>query len=526
MQTPETPTVDAHKLDRRLPILVGCGEVTDLQTPGLSGRSPYELIAQAARLALDDTGAAAALQSGIDAVAMLRLFADTAPRFANALGASSNPPRSVAKRLGLGAVAHEVYTGNGGNMPQLLVNHYAELIAAGEHRAVLICGGEALRTQRDVLRAQTPLSWAEDPGGQPQFMGDARRGWSDHEERHGLNGAIAFYPLIENAIRASRGLGVPQHMAAMGQLMSRLSAVAAANPLATRREAMSAERLATVTPDNRWISFPYPRFMNASAYNDQAAALVMTSVGQALDWGIAPEKWVFLHGCAEAHDHWFVSQRPQLHRSPAMRAVAQQALDMAGQTLADMAFIDLYSCFPSALEVACDECGLAEDDVRGLSITGGLPFFGGPGNNYVTHSIAAMVRKLRAAPGRFGLVTANGNYLTKHAWAVYSSRPNAGPWRRAPSAPLQAQLDALPKAALNEAPQGRGQIEAYTVLHDKGAPAQGIVFGRLAGSGQRFIANSPADAGSLAELQDHEALGRPGQVSHHEGANSFVPDPR
>lgn len=509
--------------DPSTPVLVGVGELTDLDTPAEAGRSPYELIARAARLALDDSGAAASLAGAIDTVAVIRLFADTSPRFASAIGKSSNPPRSVARRLGLPNVASEVYTGSGGNMPQVLVNRYAEAIARGEARAVLIAGGEALRTQHGVLRAGLPVSWAEDPGGAPQFVGDPRRGWTDHEERHGLRAAIAFYPLIENAIRGARGRSVATHLQAMGAMMARLAAVARDNPLATRRDGLSAQRLATVDADNRWIGFPYPRFMNANAFIDQSAALLMTSVGQARELGIAESRWVYLHGCAEGHDHWYVSQRPEIHRSPAIREVARRAFAMAGKSLADIDVMDLYSCFPSALEVACDEVGLAEDDPRGLSLTGGLPFFGGPGNNYVTHSIAHMVRALRARPGRYGLVTANGNYLTKHAWAVYGTTPTPGPWRREDPSRLQAELDRLPVAPFTEQPEGTARIESYTVLHGRQGPEQGIVFGRLAADGRRFIALTPGDAATLNRLQDEEALGLPGMVRSVDGLNTFTP---
>ena len=509
--------------DPSTPVLVGVGEVTDLDTPAELGRSPYELIAQAARLALADSGAAASLSGAIDTVALIRLFADTSPRFASAIGKSGNPPRSVARRLGLPNVVDEVYTGSGGNMPQVLVNRYAEAIARGEARAVLIAGGEALRTQHGVLRAGLPVSWAEDPGGEPQFIGDPRRGWTDHEERHGLRAAIAFYPLIENAVRGARGRDTASHLQAMGALMARLAAVARDNPLATRRDGLSAQRLATVDADNRWIGFPYPRFMNANAFIDQSAALLMTSVGQARELGIPESRWVYLHGCAEGHDHWYVSQRPEIHRSPAIRAVAARAFAMAGKTLAEIDVMDLYSCFPSALEVACDEVGLAEDDPRGLTLTGGLPFFGGPGNNYVTHSIAHMVRALRDRPGRFGLVTANGNYLTKHAWAVYGSTPTAGPWQREDPAALQAELDRMPTAPFTEQPDGAARIESYTVLHGRHGPEQGIVFGRLQADGRRFIAVTPGDAATLNRLQDEEALGLPGTVRSADGLNTFTP---
>ena len=287
----------------------------------------------------------------------------------------------------------------------------------------LILGGEALRTQHGAERAGLEFSWHEDPGGTPEKIGIDRRPYSDEEERHDMRSALAVYPLFENAIRRARGRTVNDHRRAMGRLFAGFAAVAAANPLATRRAGYSAERLATIDDENRWIGFPYSRFLVSNAYVDQAAAVVMTSVSTARRLGIAPEKWVFLHGCADTHDHWFVSERPQLDASPAIRWGAQAALDMAGRTLAEIRFPDLYSCFPSIVEVARRELELAEDDVRGLTVTGGLPFFGGPGNSYSVSAISEMLRRVRTEPNSFGLVTANGNYITKHAFGIYSTSP-------------------------------------------------------------------------------------------------------
>jgi acetyl-CoA C-acetyltransferase len=510
-------------VDARVPVLVGCGEVTDTTTPASAGRSPYDLIAQAARAALADTGAAG-IAAAIDTVAMIRAFADTAPRFAHGFGASTNPPRSIAHRLGLAAARH-VYTWPGGNMPQFLVNRFAEELARGDTRAVLICGGEALRTQAGLQRAGRAADWGEEPGGEPERIGDPRRGWSEHEERHGLRAAIAMYPLFENALRGARGRTIGQHQQHIGALMSRFAAVAAANPLAVRREACRAEQLVTADDRNRWIAYPYPRLMNAHAFIDQAAALVLTTAGTARELGIAPDRWVFLHGCADAHDTWFVSERDDFHSSPAIRAAARQALAMAGRSLAQIDAFDVYSCFASAVEVACAEIGLAEDDPRGLTLTGGLPFFGGPGNNYVTHAIAHMMRRLRARPGTFGLVTANGNYLTKHSFGVYSTEAPAGPWRREDPAVLQAPLDARPKPSFTDAPQGDATIETYTVLHGRDGPDTGIVFGRLRATGERFLANAPDDPAALWDLQNRDSLGRPGTVGRAaDGRNRFIPN--
>ena len=511
-------------IDGRMPVLVGCGDVTDLQTPAEAGRSPYELIAQAARTALQDTGAPG-IDAAIDTVAMIRSFADTSPRFATKLGTSTNPPRSVARRLGLNAGRY-VYSYSGGNMPQYLLNLFAEEIAGGRLRAALLCGGEALRTQHGLERAgAAPGLWAEEPGGTPELIGDPRRGWNDHEDLHRMRAAIVMYPLFENALRGARRRTIDAHQQAIGALMARFAAVARDNPLATRREGYSAAQLVTVDERNRWIGYPYPRLMNANAFIDQAAAVVMTSVATARELGIPRERWVFLHGCADGHDHWYVSERADLHSSPAIRAAAAQALTMAGKSPEQIDVIDLYSCFASAVQIGCQEIGLAEDDVRGLTVTGGLPFFGGPGNNYVTHSISEMMRRLRARPGAFGLVTANGNYVTKHSFGVYSTAAPAGRWRREAPSVLQARLDALPKAPFTETPQGAATIETYTVMHGKSGPEFAVVFGRLAEDGRRFIANLPDDPAGLWDLQNRDSLGRPGQVRRAEdGRNIFIPD--
>ncbi len=509
-------TAEAHT-----PILVGCGDVTDLDTPIERGRSPYDIIAQAGRLALADAGASG-MAGAIDTIAMLRSYKDTSHRFETRLGGSTNPPKSVAQRLGLAATRY-IYTWNGGNMPQYLVNQFAEAIANGDMRAAMIVGGEALRTQHGVERAGLPVSWQEDPGGTPEQIGDPRRGWNELEDRHNLRAAITQYPLFENAIRGRRGRSVTEHLKSMGKLMAQFARVAADNPLATRREGYGAERLATVDADNRWIGFPYPRLMVSNAFIDQAAAFIVTSVGEAQKLGIDPAKWIYLHGCADGHDHWYTTERFDLYSSPAMRAASRQALAMAGKSIADIDVFDIYSCFPSAVEIACEELGIAEDDPRGLTTTGGLIYFGGPGNSYVVLSICEVMRRLRARPGKFGLVTANGNWVTKHSYGVYSTTPHRGRWQRENPAVLQAELDALPKAPFTEQPDGAATIETYTIMHDKRGPAYSVLLGRLAATGERFIANTPTDAAVLKDLQERDSLGRAGVVRHQDGLNIFYP---
>ena len=223
---------------------------------------------------------------------------------------------------------------------------------------------------------------------------------------------------------------------------------------------------------------------------DQGAAVVMTSVGRARELGIDPARWVFLHGCAEASEKLLVTERVNYHSSPAMQINTSRALAMASKEMSDIDLIDIYSCFPSAVEVACAALGIQTNDSRGLTLTGGLPFFGGPGNNYSMHAIATLLPLLRAQPGQFALLTANGGRLSKHATGIYSATPVRGAWQRELNTKIQAQIDAMPSPEFIAAANGAAKIETYTVCFDRTAPVRGIVIGRLLGSDQRFIANT------------------------------------
>ena len=512
-------------IDPRTPILVGSGQVSDFDTPPEMGQSAIDMIERAARNAAADTGAREGVLAALDSICILRLYTDTSWRFQSPFGKCTNPPAAVAGRLGA-AQARLQYTHPGGNMPQYMVNRTAEEIAAGEVDLALIAGGEALRTMRGARKAEVEIDWHEDaPAGYGDYVeiGDPRVGVSDYEERHEMRAPIMIYPMVENGIRAHRRRSVPEHQQAMGRLLAGFAKVAAANPLAARREGYSAEAIAGVSDENRYIGFPYTKLMNSNPYIDQSAAVIMTSVEKAQALGIDPSRWVFLHGCGDAHDHWFVSERINYHSSPAIRMMSSKAFDMAGKTADDMDHIDLYSCFPSAIEMGCQEIGIAEDDPRGLTVTGGLPFFGGPGNNYVTHSIAEMMNKVRAQPGSFGLCTANGHNVTKHSAGIYSTAPTEGPWRRENPALYQRELDAMPKPDLVERADGAAKIETYTVMHRPDGPEHGIIIGRLTETGQRFLANTPTDAATLMDLENRGDVGRDGKVIHIDGRNLFIP---
>ncbi len=507
----------------RTPILVGCGQVTGREPDPNMALAPLDLIAAAAREAADDTQADKAIIEALDTIVLLRSFSDTSWRFTCPFGSSSNPPKSIADRIGANSIRRHVYTHPGGNMPQWCVNRLFEQIVKGEVGAAMITGGEALATQKAAQRAGLELDWSEEPGGEFETWGVATRGWNDVEDRHRMAGAIFAYPLFENSIRGNRGNTIEEHLLAMGGLFARFAEVAANNPLADRRSGYSAEQIAKLSADNPYIGFPYTKLMNSNAFIDQAAAIILTSVAKARAMGIPESKWVYLHGCADANDHWYISDRINFHSSPAMRTVADETLAMADCGLDEIGAFDLYSCFPSAVEICCSEIGLAENDPRGLTVTGGLPYFGGPGNNYVTHSIAEMMRRVRAKPGMRGMVTANGNYVTKQSGGIYSTEPPERPFAPKPPKTYQQRIDADKGPPVTATPSGAATIETYTVMHDRKGPSFAILFGRDQ-SGARFIANTPEDAGLLNDMTTKDYLGAAGSVTtNDDGLAVFTP---
>lgn len=514
------------EIDPRTPVLIGGGHFTQRtaqQGRFADGLSPIHMMKKAAEMAAEDTGAGAAILTALDTIAVVRFVVDSAEAGRLPVGQVPNPPRALARALGA-TPKTAIYTAAGGNTPQALVNKSAEDIANGRAEVVLLTGCEFLASLQGSLRAGVSLeSWSDDADGEVEKFGDYRNGVNEHEHAHGLRFPVNTYPLLENAIRGAKGRSVPFHQKKMGKLFQRFNAVAAANPESWFPTARSAEEIATPGEKNRYVGFPYTKYMNAVIEVDQAAAVIMTSVEKAREMGVPEDKWVFLHGCADVTEIWNVTERPDLSQSPAIRLMAREAFAMSGLSIGDIDHMDLYSCFPSAVEYALDAFGIPADDERGLTVTGGLPYFGGAGNNYVMHSIVMMLHKVREDAGSFGLVTGNGWFATKHAAGIYSTEPTAGPWKRRDPKSYQSEIDAIERAAVTVEANGRGTIETYTIVHDRNGPKLGIVIGRLE-DGSRFLANTPADKAVLEDLMASEGLGRTGTVRHEAGRNIFTPD--
>ena len=412
-----------------------------------------------------------------------------------------DPARIVCADLGLGAGVESLRSALGGTGPIALLGDVSARIAAGELDVAIVAGAEAVTPFMAAMRAGADLGWpGQDEGAAPDRVVGLDREPSDPAElAAGLIAPIFLYPMFEHALRGAAGRTEDEHLAALAPWWARLSEVAAANPLAWSREALSAAAVVTPGPSNRRVSSPYLKCMNANIQVDQAAALLICREE------LVPEPLAWVRATAQAHDHWFVGERDALHRSPAIAACGHAALAAVGASIDDVGVLDLYSCFPSAVQIAAGELGI-ELGSRDVTVTGGLPFFGGPANDYVTHALATVAERLRDGgdAGALGLATAVGWYLTKHGTAILSAGP--GDFTEAGAAP-QAEVDALPRRAIAGDWSGSAPIETYTALYDRdGRATMGLVACVLP-DGRRAFAKTHEPA-TIAALLDGDPLGR------------------
>ncbi len=490
-------------LDPRTPVIVGVGQSAErVDAADYQRMSAVDLAARAAERALADAGVPA---SAVDTVVGVRQFEISIPGATAPLGRADNYPRAVATRLGA-APLRAVLEVSGGQAPQHLINEFSAAVVRGEAATVLLVGSEAIATTRLLGRAVDRPDFTETVGGQLEDRGYGLEGLVDRRAtQHGLVDAASQYALFENARRARLKLSRDDYATSMGRLFEPFTEVAASNSFAAAPVERSAAEMVTPTERNRMIADPYPRFLVARDQVNQGAAVVLTSVGTARHLGIPRSSWVFLRGHADLRER-NLFDRSDLSSSPAAGMAVRRALEMAEVTLDDVATFDLYSCFPIAVFNVCDQTGLDPQDPRGLTLTGGLPFFGGPGNNYSMHGIAETVLRARSTPGSVGLVGANGGTLSKYSVGVYTTTPS--PWRARSNADLQRDIDAWPAVERVTHPHGWATIETFTITSDRQGKRMGIVIGRLECDNRRFVARGiDGDDALLDLLASEEPIG-------------------
>ena len=496
-----------------MPVLVGVGQVTDHWdgTAGSDGApSPNSLCVAASKIALEDAGVAA---TEIDTLAVVRIFEDSVPGDRHPHGHNTNLPGTIARDIGA-EPERAIYAAVGGQSPQQLANEMAARIYAGEVECALVTGSEANKASKAARKHNVDIDWSDgaDLAVEDRGMGDMLL--SRAEIKHGIIAPAYFYALFENAMAARDGQTRSERRQEMSSLFAKFAAVAAANPNSQfDTKDFDAAFLATPSKANYSFADPFLKWHIAQDAVNQSGAFLIMSEDKADALGVAADKRVYLHGGGEAGDD-YISERPKLDGSWAMDIAINRALGQAGKTAKDIAAFDLYSCFPCAVFSSMDVLGIDhQTETRPLTLTGGLPFFGGPGNNYSMHGIVSMTEWLRAHQGDFGLVLANGGWMTKEAVGIWSTE------RPGTFTPIESAAKPNEKIHLHDAP-GEGRVETYTVTYGKNGPTSGIIFGRTE-NGDRFIAAAAPDA--MPRLMEEKSpVGLKVRVTTEDERNTFV----
>jgi acetyl-CoA C-acetyltransferase len=482
-------------VDPRSPCIIGVATRTWRPEDG-DAPEPLDLWVEVGRAAVADAGARSPVLPAVDALHVVHCMS----------WSYDDPPRRLAEELGLHA-RHRESSILAGTSGQRMVNAAAERMLAGQSDLALVVGGEALATLRRHRAAGEAPAWRHPSPDADAPPIDLEEWIWPTEWAHDVIQPVVTFAAMDTARRARVGLGPAEHLRAEAEVFSRASNVAARHPDAWFPTAYEPAELTTVTAQNRLVAAPYPKRMVAIMDVDMAAALVVASHARADALGVPLERRIYLRGWGFARDATHVAERPHLDRSEALASAVHGALGYAGIGVDDLTHLDLYSCFPSAVLFALDALGLDPAEPRPVTVTGGLPYHGGPASNYTTHSIAEMVRRLRDDGAGYGLVTGVGMQMTKHVAAVYGVAPGLvhSPDYGALQAPAErSPLRRVVPAVESEVP---ATIAAYTVEHDRsGSATSALAVVDLAG-GLRAYART-VDVDALAALRDGEWVGR------------------
>ena len=483
------------------PVIIGVGQYSErVGEPGYEALSYMDLGGRALAAAIANAGASGPVADAIDTLAAIRAFEMSRPGKEPPFGGPDNIPGALAKRVGA-CPQRLILSPTGGQTNQQYVGEFAQAIANGSSQCAVIVGSEVISTALALAAKGEQPDWSEAIGGEFEDRGYGLDGMMEMALfAHGATGAIPLYAIAENARRAKLGKSLEEYRRDIGELFAPFTKVAAANPHAAAPVERSAEELASVTDRNRIVAEPYTRMTVARDQVNQAAAIIIASAAKARELGVPEERWVHIHAVTSATE-LELSERPDLSANPASIASVERALEMAGKGMEDMAFLDFYSCFAIPVFNQCDHFGLSADDPRGLTLTGGLPFFGGAGNNYSAHAICEAVERVRGQRGSYALVGANGGWMSKYATGIYSTAP--ADWSAQRVAALPKATDAIARSA---DPFDRATVESYTINHSKSG-SDAVFIGRNS-DGARVVGNADmADEPTRALFEGGEPFG-------------------
>lgn len=485
-----------------IPVIIGIGEYVDRPAATADALEPVDLMGQALRAADQDGGGG--LLDRLDSIELIGLVSW---RYVDPVGL-------LCDRLGIDP-ARKVNASMGGETTIRLIHEAAVRIAKGELSTAAIVGGEAMNARNRAKKARETLPWTPLASAETavQFPMSSYA-MSKVARKLRVMDPAQVYPFYEMATQAAWGQTPAEAQSLSAELWADYAAVAAKNPFAWIDAAPSATQIADVTAGNRIINWPYTKSMVANPSVNMGGAVIVTSLAAARANGVSEERIVHIWGGAKAEEPEDYLLRDRYDHSCAQTAALRGALDLVGGDVNRFGPMELYSCFPVVPKMALRTLGL-EQGAKTPTVTGGLSFFGGPLNNYMTHAVCAMVRELRAHPAEIGLLYGQGGYVNKHHTMVVSVQTPAEPMALDYS--VQAKADAARDAVppLVDEYAGPATIETYTIIYGRdGTPIDGIVILRTP-DGARTMARVPwtdADSMELLQATTKSAVGANGHV--------------
>ena len=482
-------------------VVAGWGQITQPKNLEKPAKDPMGLMTDASIKASKITGSKKVL-SNLDGIMVVRIV--------------SRNYKSPAKQLAQNLKATPKFThvsGIGGNSPQMLINMAAGMIARNELDSVLIAGAETyVQRDKNSKRVESALF----RGIPKDYQGDDLKGSTLLENAHGIEHPMQGFPLFETALWAQSNLDFQTYMMKIGKMWSKFSQIAVTNPYAWSKNIKTPEEIITLSKTNRPVAFPYTKYMNSFVTVDQGAAVLLMSEEKAKKYSHEDRQSVYFLGGGYAEDRQrFMIEKTDFTSSLPLKTAVQKALTRSSISLKDLDCFDLYSCFPSAVSIAKKMIGISDSDPRPLTLTGGLGFFGGPGNNYSLHSVACLAQKISTGEKSNGLITALGWFMHKHAAGIYSSKPLTGKFKNHDVTDQKNSLVGEEPVKIKEQYNGQGYIETYTIIYAHNhKPSMAVLYGKTPDN-FRFIAVTRNNPEIVKQLTQNNMVGQKVNITFH-----------
>ena len=346
-----------------------------------------------------------------------------------------------------------------GVLQQNLINEACLKIENGEINASIILGGEARYKQlRSVIEKKEYFETKLDEN--PDFYIKAKEDLYGDGELEELGAmAVGYYATMETAIRKNDDEKIEEHQNNIASMYEEFSKVASNNEDAWLDHPYSKKEILETSKKNKMLAYPYNKLHCTSWNVNQSAALIICSEELANKLEIDNKKRVYPISSSENNHMIAIQQRPKLYESIGMIYAAKSVNKMMEKLDIRLAAYDLYSCFPAAVKMFSKSLELGSEIPK--TITGSMPYAGGPLNSFVIHSTVKMIQKIRALEVRHGLVTGVSGMMTKQSFCVWGKE-------------YQEQFifdDVTERAKLDEKPvelsniaEGEGEIIGYTII--------------------------------------------------------------